>query len=116
MTVAFELDGREFVALDGGPRFRFTEAVSLSVRCDTQEEIDAYWDRLSEGGEPGPCGWLKDRFGLSWQVPPGAGPPRPRSTEQEAGGSGSPLQREHRGSFRVLRIGVRRRSHRGAVP
>lgn len=70
MTVAFELDGREFVALNGGPHFRFTEAMSLSVRCDTQEEIDAYWEKLSDGGEPGPCGWLRDRFGLSWQITP----------------------------------------------
>src|SRR6266571_3590528 len=68
MTVAFELDGQEFVALNGGSHFKFTDAISLSVDCKTQEEIDSYWEKLSEGGEPGPCGWLKDRFGLSWQI------------------------------------------------
>jgi predicted 3-demethylubiquinone-9 3-methyltransferase (glyoxalase superfamily) len=71
MTVWFRLDGIEFGALNGGPMFPFSEAVSLMVNCDTQEEIDGFWERLSEGGEEGPCGWLKDRFGLSWQVVPG---------------------------------------------
>jgi predicted 3-demethylubiquinone-9 3-methyltransferase (glyoxalase superfamily) len=71
MTVAFELDGHPFVALNGGPHFKFTEGISLSVDCQTQEEVDTYWEKLSEGGEPGPCGWLKDRFGLSWQITPG---------------------------------------------
>jgi predicted 3-demethylubiquinone-9 3-methyltransferase (glyoxalase superfamily) len=70
MTVVFELDGKEFIALNGGPHFKFTEAVSFSVDCKTQEEVDRYWKALSEGGEEGPCGWLKDRFGLSWQVNP----------------------------------------------
>jgi len=70
MTVAFELDGQGFTARNGGPRFKFTEAVSFQVHCDTQEQIDRYWERLSEGGEVGPCGWLKDRFGASWQVIP----------------------------------------------
>jgi predicted 3-demethylubiquinone-9 3-methyltransferase (glyoxalase superfamily) len=70
MTVAFELDGRRFTALNGGPEFSFTEAVSFSVSCDDQEEVDHYWSKLSEGGEEGPCGWLKDRFGLSWQIVP----------------------------------------------
>ncbi|HYD98498.1 MAG TPA: VOC family protein [Alphaproteobacteria bacterium] len=70
MTVSFQLDGRDFIALNGGPQFKFTEAVSFSVDCATQAEVDAIWDRLVEGGEPGPCGWLKDRFGLSWQVVP----------------------------------------------
>ena len=70
MTVEFELDGQRIVAINGGPQFPFTEAVSLMIECDTQEEIDHFWARLSEGGEEGPCGWLKDRFGLSWQVTP----------------------------------------------
>ena len=70
MTVTFELDGQEFVALNGGPHFKFTDGVSLSVDCKTQEEIDAYWETLSEGGEKGPCGWLKDKFGLWWQINP----------------------------------------------
>jgi predicted 3-demethylubiquinone-9 3-methyltransferase (glyoxalase superfamily) len=74
MTVSFELDGREFVALNGGPQYTFTEAVSFQVFCETQEEVDRYWSTLSEGGEEGPCGWLKDRFGLSWQVVPTALP------------------------------------------
>ena len=65
MTVDFELDGQQFIALKGGPDFRFTEAVSLQVNCETQEEVDRYWSVLSEGGEEGPCGWLKDRYGLS---------------------------------------------------
>ena len=72
MTVDFELDGERLVALNGGPRYTFTEAVSFLVSCDTQEEVDRYWDALCEGGEPGACGWLKDRFGLSWQVVPTA--------------------------------------------
>ena len=70
MTVELHLDGQEFTALDGGPHFAFSEAVSFVVNCETQEEIDHYWERLSEGGEPGRCGWLKDPFGLSWQVVP----------------------------------------------
>jgi predicted 3-demethylubiquinone-9 3-methyltransferase (glyoxalase superfamily) len=70
MTVSFELDGQEFLALNGGPEFKFTEAVSFQIHCETQEEVDHFWNGLSEGGERGPCGWLKDRFGLSWQVVP----------------------------------------------
>ena len=71
MTVVFELDGAEFVALNGGPRFKFTEAVSFVINCETQEEIDYYWDRLtSGGGEEVQCGWLTDKYGLSWQVVP----------------------------------------------
>lgn len=70
MTVEFELDGLEFVALNAGPTFKFTEAISFVVNCDTQEEVDYYWERLSEGGEKSHCGWLKDKFGLSWQVTP----------------------------------------------
>jgi predicted 3-demethylubiquinone-9 3-methyltransferase (glyoxalase superfamily) len=70
MTVAFELDGQEFVALNGGPHFTFTPAVSFVVNCDTQDEVDLYWDRLVDGGAPSQCGWLTDRFGLSWQIVP----------------------------------------------
>ena len=70
MAVRFELDGQEFVALNGGPEFSFTEATSFQVHCESQDEVDRYWETLSEGGEEGPCGWLKDRFGLSWQVVP----------------------------------------------
>ena len=72
MTVAFELDGQSFTALNGGPVFKFNEAVSLQVNCSNQEEIDYYWDKLSKGGDPKAqvCGWLKDKYGLSWQVVP----------------------------------------------
>jgi predicted 3-demethylubiquinone-9 3-methyltransferase (glyoxalase superfamily) len=70
MTVAFELDGMDFVALNGGPQYTFSEAISFQVSCKDQEEVDAYWSKLSEGGEEGPCGWLKDRYGLSWQIVP----------------------------------------------
>jgi predicted 3-demethylubiquinone-9 3-methyltransferase (glyoxalase superfamily) len=70
MTVEFELDGQRFVGINGGPNFKFDEAVSFEIECQDQEEIDYYWERLSEGGQEGPCGWLKDRFGLSWQVVP----------------------------------------------
>ena len=68
MTIAFEINGQEFLALNGGPLFKFTEAVSLMVKCETQEEIDHMWEALSQGGEKGQCGWLKDKFGLSWQI------------------------------------------------
>jgi predicted 3-demethylubiquinone-9 3-methyltransferase (glyoxalase superfamily) len=72
MTVEFQLEGRDFIALNGGPHFKFNEAVSLSVDCKSQDEVDEYWDKLSRGGEEGPCGWLKDKFGLSWQINPSA--------------------------------------------
>ena len=70
MAVSFELDGQKFVALNGGPQFTFDEAISFQVDCETQEEVDRMWDRLCEGGQPSQCGWLKDKFGLSWQVVP----------------------------------------------
>jgi predicted 3-demethylubiquinone-9 3-methyltransferase (glyoxalase superfamily) len=70
LTVEFEIEGQTFVALNGGPQYRFSEAVSFQVICETQGEIDYFWSRLSDGGEEGPCGWLKDKFGLSWQVVP----------------------------------------------
>jgi predicted 3-demethylubiquinone-9 3-methyltransferase (glyoxalase superfamily) len=87
MTVAFELDGQPFTALNGGPVFKFTEAISLQVNCETQQEVDHYWTRLSEGGDPKAqqCGWLKDKYGVSWQVVPEvlpqmmAGPDRAKS-------------------------------------
>jgi len=70
MTVAFQLDGQSFVALNGGPHFTFTEAISFVVNCRTQDEVDAYWEKLSAGGAEVQCGWLKDKFGLSWQIVP----------------------------------------------
>jgi len=70
LTIAFELDGQRLTALNGGPAFKFTEAVSFVVRCDSQQEVDEYWSKLSAGGSEGRCGWLKDRFGLSWQIVP----------------------------------------------
>ena len=87
MTVTFELAGQRFLALNGGPQFTFTEAISLSVDCATQEEVDELWARLGEGGEEGPCGWLKDRYGLSWQIVPRVltelvGDPDPATSER----------------------------------
>src|SRR3990172_9649663 len=70
MTIAFELDGQLFTALNGGPQFKFTEAISLVVHCQTQDVVDYFWDRLSQGGQKVECGWLKDKFGLSWQIVP----------------------------------------------
>lgn len=70
MTAEFELAGQQFTALNGGPNFKFTEAISLVVNCETQAEVDEYWERLSEGGQKVQCGWLKDKFGLSWQIVP----------------------------------------------
>ena len=70
MTIDFELDGQKYIALNGGPQVKFTEAISLMVMCETQDEIDYFWEKLSEGGEKVQCGWVKDKFGLSWQVAP----------------------------------------------
>jgi predicted 3-demethylubiquinone-9 3-methyltransferase (glyoxalase superfamily) len=70
MTVEFELDGQPFTALNGGPNFKFTEAISFTVHCKTQDDVDYFWEKLSAGGEKGDCGWLKDKYGLSWQVTP----------------------------------------------
>jgi len=70
MTATFQLDGQDFMALNGGPLFKFTEAISFFVNCETQEEVDELWEKLSASGEPGRCGWLKDKFGLSWQIIP----------------------------------------------
>lgn len=70
MTVEFELNGQRFLALNGGPEFKFTEAISFLVECKDQDEVDYYWEKLTQEGEEGPCGWLKDKFGLSWQIVP----------------------------------------------
>lgn len=72
MIVPFELDGQEFLALNGGPHFKFTEAISFVVNCETQAEVDTFWEKLSDGGQKGRCGWLKDKYGLSWQIVPTA--------------------------------------------
>lgn len=72
MVVQFQLDGQQFMALNGGPTFRFTEAISLLVNCETQEEVDRLWEKLSEGGQKSQCGWVKDKYGLSWQIVPTA--------------------------------------------
>jgi len=72
MTASFEIEGQEFTALNGGPQYKFTEAISFVVNCKTQKEVDELWEKLSAGGEEGPCGWLKDRFGVSWQIIPTA--------------------------------------------
>ena len=83
MTVAFELDGQAYTALNGGPEFTFSEAISFQIDCKDQDEVDHYWTKLSEGGEEGPCGWLKDKFGLSWQVVPRALPELLGDPDQE---------------------------------
>ena len=70
MTIAFQLEGQDFIALNGGPMFKFNEAISLSVDCKTQQEVDKLWEKLSAGGQPSQCGWLKDKYGLSWQIVP----------------------------------------------
>ena len=85
MTVEFELDGQSFTALNGGPNFTFNEAISIQVDCADQAEVDRYWDALSAGGEPGPCGWIKDRYGLSWQIVPEALPRLLRESDPERG-------------------------------
>ena len=87
MTVGFELDGKRFLALNGGPEFTFSEAISFQVSCRDQDEVDSYWNKLSDGGEEGPCGWLKDRFGVSWQIVPTAlpellGSPDPETSQR----------------------------------
>lgn len=87
MSATFQLDGQEFYALNGGPEFKFTEAISLYVNCESQAEVDDLWGRLTDGGEPGPCGWLKDKYGLSWQIIPTAlgqmlGDPDPEKSQR----------------------------------
>jgi predicted 3-demethylubiquinone-9 3-methyltransferase (glyoxalase superfamily) len=87
MTVAFELDGQKFTALNGGPQFKFTEAISFVVDCDTQAEVDELWEKLTAGGKQQPCGWLKDKYGVSWQIVPKGliellGEPDPKKSER----------------------------------
>ena len=84
--IEFQLNGQPFQAINGGPEFSFTEAVSFSIACDNQEEVDYYWDTLTQGGEPGPCGWLKDKYGVSWQVVPTALTELLRDADQERAG------------------------------
>ena len=86
MTVEFQLEGQSFVALNGGPHFKFTEAISFVVNCQTQDEIDSYWEKLSAGGAPVECGWLKDKFGLSWQIVPTVLPELLSSPDPEKSG------------------------------
>lgn len=100
MTATFELNGLQFTALNGGPLFKFTEAVSFVVDCDTQDEIDYYWDKLSEGGEPGQCGWLKDQFGLSWQVVPG------KLTELMSGPDSAGVQRATAAMLKMTKLDI----------
>ena len=100
MTVSFELDGRTFVALNGGPGFTFNEAVSFQVSCKDQDEVDVFWSKLSEGGEEGPCGWLKDKFGLSWQVIPKALP------EMLMDGNSETAQRVMRSMLQMRKIDI----------
>ena len=113
MTVVFELDGQAFTALNGGPLFRFNEAVSLQVFCDTQEEIDYYWERLSAGGDPNAqqCGWLKDRYGLSWQV----GSPDMDALFADATSPAAQRTMEAMLEMKKLDIAALRRAHDGAA-
>lgn len=111
MVVAFELDGQPFTALNGGPVFKFNEAVSLQVYCDTQEEIDYYWDRLTAGGDPRAqqCGWLKDRYGLSWQVVP----PMDEFFKQDEKSAGSGRAMEAMLRMKKIDIAGLRRAYEG---
>ena len=113
MTVSFELDGQEFVALNGGPEFTFDEAISFQVSCDSQAEVDDYWDRLGEGGQEGPCGWLKDKYGVSWQVVPTGAPRAARRSGPGEGAAGheghAPDEQDrHRGGAESSRGGLAR--------
>ena len=100
MTVEFEIEGQKFLALNGGPHFKFNEAVSFQVHCETQEEIDHFWSTLAKDGEEGPCGWLKDKFGLSWQVIPKALP------EMLMDGNSETAQRVMRSMLQMRRIDI----------
>ena len=98
MTVEFELEGQKFLALNGGPHFKFNEAVSFQVHCETQQEIDHFWSELAKDGEEGPCGWLKDKFGLSWQIIPKALP------EMLTDGNSETAQRVMRSMLQMRKI------------
>jgi predicted 3-demethylubiquinone-9 3-methyltransferase (glyoxalase superfamily) len=100
MTVEFELEGQKFLALNGGPHFKFNEAVSFQVHCETQQEIDHFWSELAKDGEEGPCGWLKDKFGLSWQVIPKALP------EMLIDGNSETAQRVMRSMLQMRKIDI----------
>jgi predicted 3-demethylubiquinone-9 3-methyltransferase (glyoxalase superfamily) len=100
MTVEFELEGQKFLALNGGPHFKFNEAVSFQVHCETQQEIDHFWSELSKEGEEGPCGWLKDKFGLSWQIIPKALP------EMLMDGNSETAQRVMRSMLQMRKIDI----------
>ena len=100
MTVEFELEGQKFLALNGGPHFKFNEAVSFQVHCETQQEIDHFWSELAKEGEEGPCGWLKDKFGLSWQVFPRALP------EMLMEGNSETAQRVMRSMLQMRKIDI----------
>jgi predicted 3-demethylubiquinone-9 3-methyltransferase (glyoxalase superfamily) len=103
--VTFEIDGREFIAFNGGPMFKFTEAISLFVSCDTQQEINHLWDKLSEGGQKQRCGWLKDKYGVSWQIiRPHAAGQRSREIETRDAGNAADGQDRHRWAREGLRI------------
>jgi len=109
MTIAFQLEGQDFIALNGGPIFKFNEAISLSVNCQSQEEVDELWEKLSAGGEPGHCGWLKDKFGLSWQIIPSV----LIELLQDEDGEKSQRVMQAMLQMRKLDIAALRRAHRG---
>ena len=110
MTVRFELDGQEFIALNGGPHFKFNEAISLYVDCEDQGEVDYFWDLLVDGGEPSQCGWLKDRYGLSWQIIPRELPPLLFDPDPEK------AQRATQAMFTMTKIDIEalQRAHAGS--
>jgi predicted 3-demethylubiquinone-9 3-methyltransferase (glyoxalase superfamily) len=101
MTASFEIEGQEFLGLNGGPDYKFNEAVSFIVRCKTQEEVDYYWDRLLEGGTPSQCGWLKDRFGVSWQVVPTV------LLEMQKSGDAAQVQRVTEAMMRMVKLDIK---------
>jgi predicted 3-demethylubiquinone-9 3-methyltransferase (glyoxalase superfamily) len=110
MTVTFELEGQPFVALNGGPEFTFNEAISFQVSCETQDEVDDYWRKLADGGEEGPCGWLKDRFGVSWQIVPTALPRLLSSPDAET------AQRVMRAMLNMKKIEIAELEEAAAAP